>query len=82
MIIRINLSGKMQTKINHHVTYVLLGDYNARKGNDSHKTHSLCIGNYSFHENSKNLLDTCQQTNIINHDFHTLQAHNGLGDTL
>ena len=73
---------KKQAKMNQHITCVLLGDSNAWKGNSSHKTSSLCIGNYSFNNNGKKLLDICQQANIISNYFHTLQAHDGLGDTL
>lgn len=41
-----------------------------------------CALEISFNNNGKKLLDICQQANIISNDFHTLQAHDGLGDTL
>ena len=61
-----DLSSAINSEPPHNVT-IVLGDFNARVGSDSHHHHSQVIGKHNYHlstnDNGKRLLDLCHTTN-------------------
>ena len=62
-----DLSNAISSEPPHNIL-IVLGDFNARIGPDSHTSNSQCIGNFHYHnatnDNGKRLVELCEQTNI------------------
>ena len=64
-----------------HNIIIVLGDFNARIGDDSHKTNPQTIGKNNFHDktndNGKRLVSLCKQTNFRQVQYHFPQPSRG-----
>ena len=55
-------------QVKRHNIHLILGDFNAKVGKDSHATHPVIVGKHCFHDstndNGERLINVCQEFNL------------------